>query len=368
VQLLGDSDKAADLRQRVVHARKVSNDADFVVACIIESAYSASMPKVAVAMTPARADDVCDAETRQLLESRFEVSWGSAGFGPAELPTLVAGADLVLTSWGTPRLSADLLTNRPLVVAHAAGTVKNLLDPALLQDGVTVFSAATRIAWSVGEYCLSAMLTLLRRLPQFDASMRASRWRPAGLRGAELRGRRVGIVGASSTARALITLLQPFQPEIVVYDPYLTVDRAADLGVSVASLEEVAACDILSIHVPNLPATQGIITRALLEKMPDGGIVINSSRAPSVGNEALYAEITSGRLYAALDVFAPEPPTLPDAITASDHVLLTPHIAGDTVEGHLALARYVVTDALAWLENGSRGPSYVDPAQWAIAA
>jgi phosphoglycerate dehydrogenase-like enzyme len=326
------------------------------------------MPKAAVAMTPARADDVCDAQTRQLLESRFEVSWGSADFGPEELPGLLAGADLILTSWGTPGLTADLLTSRPLVVAHAAGTVKNLIDPAALRDRVTVFSAATRIAWSVGEYCLGAMLTLLRRFPQFDTSMRAGQWRPGGLRGTELRGRRIGIVGASSTARALMTLLRPFQPEIVVYDPYLTAGRAGSLGVQLASLEEVVASEILSIHVPNLPATEGMITRSLLAKMPDGGIVINSSRAPSIDQDALFSEVVNGRLYAALDVFSPEPAALPPELRASDFVLLTPHVAGDTVEGHLALARYVITDALEWLENGSRGPSYVDPALWAIAA
>jgi phosphoglycerate dehydrogenase-like enzyme len=326
------------------------------------------VPTCAVAMHPDRAADVCDAATRRLLESRFEVRWGGDDFGPDALPGLVAGADLIVTSWGTPRLTAELLAGCPLVVAHAAGTVKNLLDPALLDRGVTVFSAAARIAWSVGEYCLGAILTLLRRLPQYDRTVRDGHWKPAWLRGSELRGRRVCIIGASSTARALITLLRPFEPRITVYDPYLGADRAAELGVTLGALDEVVASDIVSVHVPNLPATEGMLTRELIARIPDGGIVVNSSRAPAVDNDALFAAVTGGRLLAALDVFAPEPPVLPASLAASDRVLLTPHIAGDTVQGHLALAGFVVADALSFLDTGARGPAYVDPARWAIAA
>ena len=328
------------------------------------------MPVLAAALTPARADDVCDAATRQLLASRFEVRWAGDDLGPAALAELLAGAEVVLTSWGTPRLTADLLAGcpRPLVVAHAAGSVKNLLDPALLSDGVTVFSAAARIAWSVGEYCLGAILTLLRRLPQQDAAVRAGEWKAPRLRGAELRGRRVGIVGASSTARALITLLAPFQPEITVYDPYLPAERAAELGVTPGSLEDVVASDVVSLHVPNRPETEGMLSRELLARVPDGGIVVNSSRAPAVDHAALVDEVAGGRLLAALDVFAPEPPVLAPALATSDRVLLTPHIAGDTVQGHLALAGFVVGDALSFLDSGVQGVSYVDPARWAIAA
>lgn len=325
---------------------------------------------LAAALTPDRADDVCDGATRRLLESRFEVRWAGDDLGAGALAGLLDGAGVVLTSWGTPRLTAGLLAGcaRPLVVAHAAGSVKNLLDPALLDGGVTVFSAAARIAWSVGEYCLGAILTLLRRLPQQDAALRAGRWKPDRLRGAELRGRRVGIVGASSTARALIALLAPFRPSITVYDPYLSPERAAELGVALGPLAAVVESDVVSVHVPNLPETEGMLSRELLARIPDGGIVVNSSRAPAVDHQALVNEVVGGRLLAALDVFAPEPPVLAPALATSDRVLLTPHIAGDTVQGHLALAGFVIDDALSWLDSGVRGVSYVDPARWAIAA
>ena len=328
------------------------------------------MKSLFVAMTPARAEDVCGPETRALLESRFAIRWGTESFGIEELQAQVPGTDVLLTSWGTPPLTRDLLSgpDRPRVVAHAAGSVKRLVDPTMLDEGLTVFSAGHRIAWSVGEYCLAATLTLLRRLPQFDRRMRDGEWKPADLRGGELTGRTVGIVGASATARAFIALLAPFGVDVVVHDPYLEDRQAAEMGIRLGTLEEVAAASIISIHVPNTPATTGMINSDVIKQMPDGAIVINSSRGASVDQAALAEHVIAGRLLAALDVFDTEPPALDAELLRSPYVLLTPHVAGDTVEGHLALAEEVMTDAWQWMETGRRGRSFVDPARWKFAA
>lgn len=330
------------------------------------------MHRLAVAITPTRLPDVCDETTLDLINRRFAARFAATDLSGPELADLLDGADVVLTSWGTPRLTAELIARTAdpsrLVIGHAAGTIKNLIDPVILEDGATAFSAAGRIAWSVGEYCLGAALTMLRRLPQFDARLRSGDWKPADLRGGELRGRRVGIVGASSTARAFIALLAPFGPDIVVYDPYLTPDRAAQLGVRTADLPTVMSSSVVSVHVPNVPATERMIGATELARMPDGGILINSSRAAAIDSTALLAEIAHGRILAALDVYDAEPPALPAELARSPQVLLTPHIAGDTAEGHQALLGYVVGDIIDWLDHGRRGPSFVDPAVWSIAA
>ncbi len=191
-------------------------------------------------MTPERAADVCDAATRRLITERFDVTWAETQLDLDTLADLVAGSDVVLTSWGTPHLDRGIWEggDGPSVVAHAAGSVKRLIDPAIFEEGVAVFSAAGRIAWSVGEYCLAAMLTLARRLPQFDGAMRSGAWNQERFRGHELTDRPVGILGASATARALIALLRPFGCDVLVYDPYLDDERAAALGVRSATLEE----------------------------------------------------------------------------------------------------------------------------------
>ncbi|HZX02148.1 hydroxyacid dehydrogenase [Kribbella sp.] len=291
------------------------------------------------------------------------------GLDPAAVAELAAGAEVLLTSWGTPRLGKELwAAGGPKVVAHAAGTVKNLVEPGVLAQGVGVFSAGPRIAWSVGEYCLGAMLTLARRLARFDGAVRGGGWKQTEYRGHELAGAKVGIVGASSTARALITMLKPFGCDLAVYDPYLNDARAAELGVRTTTLDDAASAPFLSIHVPNVPETKGMITRALIENLPDCAVVVNSSRGPAIDQQALLDHALDGRIYAALDVYDPEPPTFDEHILRSENLLLTPHIAGDTAEGHLALAGYVVRDALKWLEDGTRGPSFVDSSTWSIAA
>jgi phosphoglycerate dehydrogenase-like enzyme len=212
------------------------------------------------------------------------------------------------------------------------------------------------------------MLTLARRLPRFDGAIRGGGWKQTGFRGHDLAGAKVGIIGASSTARALITLLKPFGCDVVVYDPYLSAERATELGVRLADLPEAAASTFVSIHVPNVPETQGMISRELIENLPDGAVVVNSSRGPAVDQQALLEHALDGRISAALDVYDPEPPSFDATTLASPNLLLTPHIAGDTAEGHLALAGYVIRDALTWLQDGTRGPSFVDPAVWSIAA
>lgn len=333
------------------------------------------MTVLTMAMTPARAADVCDQQTRRLLEEMFDVRWGSAAFGPEELAVLARGSEVLLTSWGTPHLEPDLFagTGAPTVIAHAAGSIKWLVDGSVLDGSaatsdVKAFSAGTRIAWSVGEYCLAAAMTLLRRLPEFDQATRAGQWQPAGLRGRELRGRRVGIVGASSTARAFIELLQPFHCDIAVYDPFLSLEQARQLGVTLASLQEVSQADIVSLHVPDLPATEGMITAELIASMRSNTIVINSSRGLALDNAALEREIAKGRLQAALDVYPAEPPVLSKTFQSADNVLLTPHIAGDTLEGHASLAGYVLNDVVQWLEHGTLGAGYVNPASLAFSA
>jgi len=154
----------------------------------------------------------------------------------------------------------------------------------------------------------------------------------------------------------------------VVHDPYLNADRAASLGVRSVSLSDALGSEVVSVHVPNTPETENMITAELVARIPGGAVVINSARAASVDSTALVAAATTGRLHAALDVYDVEPVSLPADWAACPNLLLTPHVAGDTVDGRQALAGFVLADVLAWLEDGTRGPSFVDPSSWSIAA
>ncbi|WP_274651831.1 hydroxyacid dehydrogenase [Paenibacillus humicola] len=327
--------------------------------------------KALVLPPESRLQEVCSDACRALLEREFEPVWNETGrdYKAEELFDLVREAEVILTSWGSPALTEAMLERAPglRAVGHAAGTVKSLVPRGIFARGVRVHSGAPRIAASVGEFCLAAMLACLRRLPEFGGGMRAGGWKIPGLKGRELAGSKVGIVSASSTARALIRLLAPFGVDAVVYDPYLTAEAAAGLGVRTGTLAEVMACPVISVHAPNLPATEGILTAELLARIPDGAVLVNSSRGSVFDEQALMAELQSGRFTAALDVFAREPLAADSPLRTLPNVLLTPHIAGATVEGHLALMEAVAADIVRGLA-GEPTAYEVNERMWDVMA
>jgi phosphoglycerate dehydrogenase-like enzyme len=327
--------------------------------------------KALVLSPQSRLVEVCSERCRARLNDYFDTVWNDTGrdFKAEELDGLVGDADVILTSWGSPSLSEDTLNKavKLRAIGHAAGTVKRLVPKQVFSRGIKVFSAAPRIAQSVGEYCLAGALASLRHLNAFDSSIRGGGWREAGLKGRELTGSTVGIVSASSTARAFIRLLEPFHVNIRIYDPYLSVEAAAKLNATVSTLEEVMRCPIISVHAPNLPATERMLTRELLAAIPDGAVFINSSRGAVLDETAFLEELRTGRFMAALDVFEREP-LPPDSIFRTlTNVLLSPHIAGATVQGHLALMEEIVEDMIRSLQ-GEATRYEVSEKMWEVMA
>ncbi len=162
---------------------------------------------------------------------------------------------------------------------------------------------------------------------------RRERTRPEGLvfdPAVGLRGRRVGVVSASLIGRLVIADLRRLGLEVALYDPFVSAEEARDLGVrSVGDVVELASSvDVLSIHAPLLPETTHMIDAAVLAALPDGAMVVNTARGAVIDEEALIAELSSGRLSAALDVTQAEPPAMDSPLWTLPNVFLTPHLAG----------------------------------------
>jgi phosphoglycerate dehydrogenase-like enzyme len=327
--------------------------------------------KALVLSPQSRLEEVCSERCRARLNENFDTLWNDTGrdYTVAELDGMVGDVDVIVTSWGSPSLSEQTLIQAPRLrmVGHAAGTVKRLVPRDVFGRGIKVFSAAPRIAQSVGEYCLAAALASLRYLNTFDSSVREGQWKIAGLKGRELTGSTVGIVSASSTARAFIKLLAPFQVNIRIYDPYLSQEAAEKMNATLATLEEVMQCPIISVHAPNLPATERMLTRELLAMIPDGAVFINSSRGGVLDEPAFIEELRTGRFMAALDVFEKEPLSPDSVFRTLPNVLLSPHIAGATVQGHLALMEEVVEDMIRSLQ-GEATRYEVSEKMWEVMA
>ena len=239
--------------------------------------------------------------------------------------------DVLLGHWGCPRLDEEVLDAMPRLrlLAYAAGTVKEVVTPAVWARGITVTSAAAANAVPVAEYALAAILfankgVFASRERLRDPAVRIRRPRPVGNV-----GKRVGVIGASLVGRRLIELLAPFELEVVVSDPYLSDGEAERLGVRRVELAElVATSDVVTVHAPDLPSTRHLVGAAELAAMADGTTLINTARGALVDTDALVAHLRTGRLSAVLDVTDPEPLPVGHELLQLPNAFVTPHVAG----------------------------------------
>ena len=190
-------------------------------------------------------------------------------------------AEACITGWGTPKLTEAVLNHTPVLrlIGHAAGTPKSIVTDAVWAKDIRVFTAAPIIAMDVAESVLGAIIYSLKCMYPYDRMMREGTWVDNGSKVKELKYSMkrlnyrltVGIVGASHVGRNLIRFLQPFGVKIKLYDPYVSEFRAQELGVKMASLEELmATSDVVTLHAPNIPQTQNMINRDMLALMKDG--------------------------------------------------------------------------------------------------
>ena len=174
------------------------------------------------------AQDILSDRARRTLENLGTVVWNpqDRDYSAEELAALLPGADAVVTSWGSPVFTPELLAvaDKLKIVGHAAGSVKNRMPKEGYDRGIVVLSAAAVIADSVAEYTLWAMLSMQRNLYPYEQLMKQEKgWKRDDMGFAhELYHKKVGIVAASMVGRRVIELLAPFKCEVLLYDPYVT--------------------------------------------------------------------------------------------------------------------------------------------------
>lgn len=279
-----------------------------------------------------------------------------------QLRRMIAEADALITTWHSPFLTVSMLGPEPRVrlIAHCGGEVKSRMEEALI-DLVTVTNAPDPMAVPVAEMALAMMLSLVRRLPDYDRRMRAGKKvdNSFAAEGETLAGRAVGIVGFGRIGRALARLLSPFQIELLVTDPYCSVEDALTPNVRQTDLEELLrSCSVVVLAAGLTPASRGLLSARRLALMPDGAYVVNVARGGLVDLDALLSELRTGRISAALDVTDPLEP-LPEnhELCRLANVLLTPHVAGGGIEVRRAMGAAAV-EAVAAFFTG-RAPANI---------
>ncbi len=319
--------------------------------------------KCAILVSQGSYERVFDEHSLEELAGAVEVAWEPVEqMTPEVMSRLIDGADAAITSWGTPRMEKALLDRAPglKLVAHAAGSVKPIVSEEFPPRGISVTTGAPAIGIGVAEYCVGAMVMMGKRVKEQMLHVQQGGWGWSRRTDAvEFYRARVGIVGAGFVGRHLIKLLKSFElGGIWVYDPYLSDEQAAELGVEKRNLEVIfGGCDFISINAPSTEETKGMITRDLLKLIKPNAVFINTARGAVVDEPALVEELQTGRFCALIDVTDPEPPAADSPLRTLPNVVLTPHIAGAISNNAKRIGAYAVRE----VTNFSRGEPLVYP-------
>lgn len=260
------------------------------------------------------------------------------GDEPADKQQLIAllpQADAVITSWGVACLDADVMAAAPRLraMAHMGSSVKRFVSDAFWERGMHLTSAGITLARDVAETTLGLMIVGLKRIWPLGRHVREGGWRDSPTWekwiSREMLRKNIGIIGASNVGRHLIELLKPFENTILLYDPYVSQEDSAELGVHKVALDELLRrSDVVSLHAPANQQTHHMLDASRLALMKDDALLINTARGALIDEEALIRELSKGRFFAFLDVTDPEPPAMDSPLRHLENVVVTPHIAG----------------------------------------
>ena len=299
--------------------------------------------------------EVYDRETRELLQKHTQIE--PVNQTKEEIlssPEAFRDTACIFSTWGMPAFSVqEIRTCLPALraVFYGAGSVQHFARP-FLDAGVRVFSAWAANAVPVAEYTLAQILLankgfyLAARRNTSPAARAANAAYVAGMPGNY--GATVGILGAGMIGKTLIRMLAAYRLRVLVYDPFLSEEAAAELGVRKTDLPTLfAASQVVSNHVANLPATRGMLNYDLFSLMKPNAVFLNTGRGAQVV-EADLCRILRERqdMTAVLDVTDPEPPAADSPLYTLPNVFLTPHIAGSSGDEVARMGTYMAEEFL----------------------
>lgn len=279
---------------------------------------------------------------------------------------VLEGVDVLITGWGAPVLDANLLSRAPRLraVLVAAGSVRHLTTPEFWARGITVVSAAAANAVPVAEFSLAQILLGLKQVHRLTREVALDRAFPHDPRVPGGYGSRVGLFGLGQIGRLVAEHLRHFDVEVLACDPVIGPAAARELGVRLTGIEELfGTCDVVSVHAPLLPETEGLVGAQLVSLLPEGATLINTARGAVLDERAVTGVLRDRPdLTAVLDVTWPEPPEPSSPLFTLPNVLLTPHLAGAMGRERARLGE-LVRDELRRLVRGEPLLHAVEPAQ-----
>jgi D-3-phosphoglycerate dehydrogenase len=277
---------------------------------------------------------------------------------PEALAEALADCEALVTRSSTA-VTAALLDRAPRlrIVGRAGVGIDNIDVDACSRRGVVVVNAPYGNVVSAAEHTLGMLLALVRRIPEAHARLKALEW-DRSIYGAELHRKTLGVVGLGKVGSRVAARLRAFEPaQLLVYDPYIPEARARDVGARlVPDLDALLReADVVTVHVPLTPETEGLIGARELALLRPGARVVNCARGGIVSEAALLAALESGHVAgAAIDVWSEEPPRAETLrrLIAHPRVVVTPHLGANSVEAQVNVAVDVARQLVAF-RNGA---------------
>ncbi len=276
------------------------------------------------------------------------------GKTPAELGEIIGQYDgLAIRS--TTKLTKELIekaTNLK-VVGRAGIGVDNIDIPAASVKGIVVMNTPFGNSITTAEHAIALMFALARQLPEADASTQAGKWEKNRFMGVEVTGKTLGLIGAGNIGSIVASRALGLRMKVVAYDPFLTPERAIEIGVEKADLDTMLAkADFITLHTPLTDQTRNILSADNIAKCKPGVRIINCARGGLIDEVALKAALDSGHVGgAALDVFAVEP-AKESPLFGTPNFISTPHLGASTDEAQVNVAIQVAEQLSDYLVNG----------------
>jgi D-3-phosphoglycerate dehydrogenase len=277
------------------------------------------------------------------------------GLKPEELKAVIGDYDALIIRSAT-KVTEDLLqaAKQLKVVGRAGIGLDNVDIPAATKRGIIVMNTPTGNIVTTAEHTIAMMMALSRNIPWGTSSLKAGIWEKKKLQGREIFNKVLGVIGFGKIGSIVADRARGLKMQVIVHDPFVTAETIEKAGYEAVALDELyRRADYITLHVPKLKDTVGLLNQAAFDKMKDGVMIINCARGGIVSeadlNEALRAGKVAG---AALDVFEKEPPG-ECPLFEIDRVICTPHLGASTVEAQTNVAVQVSEQILAFLKTGT---------------
>jgi len=263
------------------------------------------------------------------------------GLDQAELIKIMPEYDALMVRSGTKVTKEIIEAGTNLKIIGRAGVgVDNIDVPTSTRQGIVVVNSPEGNTIAAAEHALAMMLSLSRCIPEANASVKAKKWERGKFIGSEVYKKNLGVVGLGKIGSHVATVAKAMGMKIFAYDPFISKERAEQLGCSLVDLDLLfSESDYITLHIPKTPETKNLINAGAIEKMKPNVRIINCSRGGIIDEDALAAAIASGKIAgAALDVFENEPLEESSLRDLGTKIVLTPHLGASTTEAQVNVA------------------------------